>query len=407
MNIVADENIPGVKETFASLGNVLTLPGRKICSSDLKNTDILLVRSVTIVDEKLLKNTPVKYVGSATIGEDHIDTNWLKKNGIAYANAPGSNAQSVAEYVMTAIVNYCLAFNRDVHTLTIGIVGAGHVGTCLKTMLNKLEINVLVNDPLKSLLEKEKGESKSEEYVEFEEVLQADILTFHTPLVHTGEHPTWHKINDDVLTRISNQNDVSGQYLFTSSKNSNTKSEKLIINTARGGIIDNTALLKHLTKNTGLTAVLDVWEHEPDLNTELMDKCFLATPHIAGYSQDGKRSGTEMIFSSASDYFNLQYEKPELVEEEAQLIRLQFERKSHEPSLLAVSRLLNEVYPIQEDDKLLRQINTQNILHRGKYFDNLRKHYRTRREFRNYSINIEACSPEDIKILKALGFQLH
>ena len=251
MNIVADENIPGVKETFANLGNVLTFPGREICASDLKNTDILLVRSVSIVDERLLMNTPVKFVGSATIGEDHIDTNWLKKNGIAYANAPGSNAQSVAEYVILAIFNYCLAFNKDVHTLTIGIVGAGHVGTCLKTMLDKLKINVLVNDPLKSLLEKGTSKTCTEKYVEFEDVLQADILTFHTPLVHKGEYSTRHKVNDDMLTRLIDQNDSSDQYPSKQSKNSKNQCEKLIINTARGGVIDNTALLKHVTKNAG------------------------------------------------------------------------------------------------------------------------------------------------------------
>jgi len=270
-------------------------------------------------------------------------------------------------------------------------------------MLDKLEINVLVNDPLKStLMEGKKNNSKDgfEKFVEFEDVLQADIITFHTPLVRKGEFSTWHKINDDVLSKLSDQ------FRIKPLKNSINKCEKLIINTARGGVIDNAALLHYLTKNPGLQVILDVWENEPDINTDLMANCFLATPHIAGYSQDGKLSGTVMIYKAACDYFNIKFMKPEFVEKDVIPIRLRYTRKLHEPSFLAVSRLLNEVFPILEDDRLLRQINHQNTLQKGQYFDSLRKHYRIRREFRNYSIATEECCSEDIQILKALGFQL-
>lgn len=389
MKVSADENIPRVKEVFSQLGEVHTMPGRTITASDLTDTDILLVRSVTPVNASLLANTPVKFVGSATIGEDHIDTHWLQQQGIAYANAPGSNAQSVAEYVITVIFNYCLAFNKDLHDLTVGIIGEGNVGTRLRQILEQLQVKVLVNDPLKALCQGKDTKA----YVDFKQILQADILTFHTPLTVKNAYPTWHKADDGFLTELT--------------KN---KAEKLIINTARGAVVDNAALLQQLSSHSHLQAVLDVWENEPAINTHLLEKCFLATPHVAGYSEDGKLAGTDMIYKAACTYFNIplnsEQDGSQLIKQIKPSISLKLNQQSKQTAFLAVASLLNEVFPIKEDDKLLRQIIYKNEQQQGEYFDYLRKNYRLRKEFSNYSVEAERLDSVAATLLANLGFHL-
>lgn len=385
MKVTADENIPRVKEFFSQLGDVHTLPGREINASDLAHTDILLVRSVTPVNASLLMNTPVKFVGSATIGEDHIDTHWLEQQGIAYANAPGSNAQSVAEYVLTALFNYCLAFSKEIQNLTVAIIGEGNVGSRLRKILEQLKVTVFVNDPPKALC---LGKS-DRAYVDFEQSLQADILTFHTPLTVKGAYSTLHKVDADFLSELSK-----------------TNTEKLIINTARGSVIDNAALLKQLSANSRLQAVLDVWENEPTINTRLLEKCFLATPHVAGYSQDGKLAGTDMIYNAACNYFNIQHASEHGVSQKTPAITLKLNQQVEETAFAAVSRLLNEIFPIQEDDKLLRKVIHKNDQQQGEYFDYLRKSYRVRKEFSNYSVEIEQLDSAEATLLRELGFHL-
>lgn len=387
MKITADENIPRVREIFGVLGNVTTLPGRKITADDLTNTDILLVRSVTQVNACLLKNTPVKFVGSATIGEDHIDSLWLQQQGIGYANAPGSNAQSVAEYVAVAVFNYCQAFNKRLQDLTLGIVGEGNVGLRVRQLFEQLNVHTIVSDPPKALaLGRNKGEGH---YLKLEQMLQADILTFHTPLTVKGPSPTWHMVDDNFLVDLAKG-----------------KTEKLLINTARGGVVDNCALLNHLSQHSHLQAVLDVWENEPVIDVALLEQCFLASPHVAGYSQDGKSKGVEMVYKAACDYFELQAGSEADVAIKQHPIALQLNKQPEESGFEAVLRLLNEIFPIQEDDKLLRQLIEKNDKQHGEYFDQLRKNYRQRKEFSNYSIAITEASSEEASLLSGLGFSL-
>ena len=405
MKIVADENIPGAEALFRELGSITFLPGRSISNSDLVNADILLVRSVTQVDASLLKNTPVKFVGSTTIGEDHIDVSLLKRRKIGYTCAPGSNARSVVEYIIAVIFNYCLEFNKNLIDLSVGIIGDGNIGSRLKVVLRALGLKVNVCDPPKAINQRNKMDilantgASIENYSSYEEISRSDILTFHVPLTRNTEFPSWHMVNDSFLSNFNGSGVLNG---FASEQG-----DKLIINSARGGVVDNQALLKHLQSKPGLNVALDVWENEPSINSRLMDQCFLATPHVAGYSQDGKVAGTRMIFDAAVKYFNIPHISGKAItENNNSLIKLSLNRRQDERAIDAVTRLLNEIYPIKEDDQLLRKMKDYPDDQQGAYFDELRKNYRVRREFANYSVEVPETNSEDGQLLIALGFQL-
>ncbi len=379
MKIVADENIPYVKEAFASLGEVTTLPGRNMAQKDLEDAEILLVRSVTQVNEQLLKNTAVKYVASATIGFDHLDAEYLKKRGIPWATSPGCNATAAAEYVITALFHISSVKNISLNGMTAGIIGCGNVGSRVKHRLTALGVNCIINDP--PLQERE----SNQDLVQLEEALSADIITLHVPLKKTGSHPTHHLLNQQNLNRI---NDKS-----------------ILINTARGSVIDNAALLNHL-QDKHLTTVLDVWEGEPTILPKLLDACILGTPHIAGYSLDGRVRGTEMIYQACCNFLDTTptWEANSILNDvKNNVITLD---KSNGINA-SIQRALQHTYDITSDDQTLRNTQTLPDNQRGDAFDQLRRNYPLRREFACYTATINKEQHKLGEILKGLEFNVH
>lgn len=359
MNILADENIPYVKDAFHSLGNIATLPGRSIKNADLKQTDILLVRSVTQVNKSLLDNTPVKFVASATAGFNHIDLEYLNSQNIGFARAPGSNAISAAEYVLAGVCKWSLEQNKSFNELqqcTIGIIGYGNVGSRVKRLCESIGIKCIINDPP---LEERGAESSAADvqFCSLEEALACDMITLHTPLTTDGKHPTYRLINRQRLQQI--------------------KPGALFINAARGEVVEEPALLDRMEDQHDLSLILDVWENEPAISLDMLKHTLIGTPHIAGYSIDGKIRGTEMIYRAVCAYLERtpQWRASDIDFPGHPRTRLELtprEDKRHD---------ILQAYDIMADDARLRKMLNDTALADGAYFDSLRKNYPIRREF--------------------------
>lgn len=350
MKIIADENIPFVKQSFTSLGKVKTLPGRLISHTDLIDAEILLVRSITQVNAELLNNTAIKFVASATSGINHIDTEYLKQNNIAFAHALGSNAISVAQYVVVGICYWSLQNNKPLEQLSIGIIGYGNVGTQLEILCNKLGISCILNDPPLA----ENGHIGLQE---INTALACDIVSLHVPLTQSGKHTTKYLINADNINQL--------------------KPDGLFINAARGGVVDERALLSYKAQHPNFSIVLDTWENEPNINSKMLAQTIISTPHIAGYSFDGKIRGTDMIYQACCEFLK---QTPQW---SANGINLKenppynFKYSIHKD----IREQILEAYNILNDDKPLRLTLSQSELNTGQYFDNLRKNYPIRREW--------------------------
>lgn len=376
MNILIDENIAFADTAFNHLGNVRLLHGRKINNESLKEIDVLIVRSITNVNEVLLKNTPVKFVGTATIGTDHIDLEYLKANNIFFTDAKGCNAYSVAEYVVASLLNLSVKYNIRLQDKTIGIVGVGNVGSKVAAFAKALGMNVLVNDPP---LERNGNPQK---FVPLNEILSCDIITLHTPLNLTGIDKTVHLLNRENLLKL--------------------KENVILINTSRGAVVDNNALLEALERKNIIT-VLDVWENEPEVNLKLLEKVKLATPHIAGYSYEGKVNGTVMIYNSLCEFLSVEkrfdFKLPIIPDQEIGIDILEkFEN--------AMNGLISNVFSIADDDKKMRTMlgMTKNEL--AKEFDDQRKKYPIRREFNNFIIKAKNLDDLTKSVLRQLRFKV-
>ncbi|MFI5238071.1 MAG: 4-phosphoerythronate dehydrogenase, partial [Ignavibacteriales bacterium] len=269
MNIIVDANIAFADKAFSHLGNIKLVDGRTLSNENVKDADILIVRSITNVNEELLKHSKVRFVGTATIGTDHIDLDYLHNHNIQFADAKGCNADSVAEYVFTALLKIASEKNISLRGKTIGVVGVGNIGSRVARLAESLGMKSIQNDPP---LERN---GIGNNYVSLEEILQADIITLHVPMTMEGIDKTFHLLNKENLNRI----------------NKGT----IIINSSRGAVIYNDALLNE-SINKNFELALDVWEDEPSINTKLLVKTKIATPHIAGYSFEGKVNGTKMIY---------------------------------------------------------------------------------------------------------------
>lgn len=380
MKIVADENIPFVKEAFGDMGEVVTCAGRSMNPELVRDARCLLVRSITQVNEQLLGSSSVEFVATATIGTDHIDQDYLAQRDIGFASAPGSNAESVAEYIVAALLHLADRMNFDLAEKTIGVVGVGNVGSRVVRNARALGMTVLQNDPP---LKRQTGEDC---FLPLEELFDSDILTLHVPLNKEGEDPTWHLADESFLSKL--------------------RAEAILINTSRGAVVNNLALQDALSKQRLAAAVLDVWEGEPTPNLSLLQKTALATPHIAGYSYDGKVRGTEMIYLAACKHFGL---TPEWSMEQAlppstvPKLELSTEGRSVcEVVLDAVAA----VYDIDRDDRALRRITEVPPEEQGKYFDRLRKEYPVRREFERTTITLVPYSEEIAAALSGLTFRI-
>jgi erythronate-4-phosphate dehydrogenase len=378
--IVADENIPCVRDAFSHLGEIRLLPGRTLRREALLDAELLLVRAVTKVDADLLQDTAVRFVATATIGTDHVDLEYLQKRGIAFTSAAGSNANSVAEYVMAAIIHHLVKNKLSLNQLTIGIVGVGHIGSRVEKMAAGLGMRVLLNDPPLA------RQTHDPKYLQLAELMDADIITLHTPLTYAGVDATFH--------------------LFDMNRLQAMKRGSVLINTCRGPVVDDAALKKILQMGHLSAAILDAWENEPEIAIELLRLVEIGTPHIAGYSLDGKLNGTYQIYRAACEFLGVepqwQIEKA-LPPVEKPLIALRPDGLRNEEIL---QKIIRHVYDIVADDRRLREAINLPPENRGRYFDRLRRDYPVRREFHNYKINCETTEKGILTQIQSLGFQL-
>ena len=377
MKILADENIPHVHDAFATFGSVNTFVGRDLKAEQIQDTDILLVRSVSQVSANLLKNSAVKFVGTATIGLDHIDQNYLAQQKIGFASAPASNADSAAEYVLSALL--IIAQQRGLHLpdLSVGIIGCGNVGSRVQQKLTTVGLSCFINDPPRQ----QRGDLK--DGVDLDTALQCDIVSLHVPLETTGDYPTNALINADSLKTM--------------------RDDAIFINTSRGATMQYSPLLTKLQSCPNFSAILDVWPNEPCVEAELLALSCLATPHIAGYSLDGKVRATEMLYQAVCQYFDI---SPQWTANDslpaADLNSLKFSLNAD--LLSAVQTSVLACYDVRRDDALFRKINQMD--NPNAYFDYLRKNYPIHREFSCVSVNQNPDRPEWNQCFQQLGFTL-
>lgn len=376
MKIIADENIPCVLEAFAGFGEVTVVPGRQINHALLHDVDMLLVRSVTRVNEELLGGTPVSFVASATIGLDHIDLPWLKQNNVGFAYAPSSNADSVAEYVVSALLLLAKQNGVRPEHLCMGVLGVGNVGSRVFKNALAMGMRTVLCDPPKKKL------TQCELYRPLEVLLsEADVISLHVPLTTDTDDATYHMVNADFIDRM--------------------KPGAILINTSRGSVIDEAALTGRGDRFGGL--VFDVWEDEPLIRESTLNLATIATPHIAGYSFDGKIRGTVMIYEAASAYFfkKLVWTPPDAIFE-----NLENAITFSSQDTVQLADVVLRAYPIMQDDALLRTMFSLPHEKQAEYFDELRRTYRKRPEFSHYRLPAGCCSDVLIAQLRQLGFQL-
>ncbi len=389
LRIVADDNMPGVEACCALLNadvEIVRRPGRGMTAADVATADVLLVRSITRVDAALLAGSPVRFVGTATIGTDHLDLPWLDAQGIAWASAPGCNARAVGEWVLNVLVQLAAEQGVSLAGRTLGIIGLGHVGRWVARLTRLLGIRVVACDPFLSASDLPEDMADMELLSLTALLAVADMVSIHTPLTRSGAYPTHHLLDAAELAQL--------------------RPDAWLINAARGPVIANAALLQTLIVRAGtaFTTVLDVWEHEPVLDPLLLQRVRYGSPHIAGHSLEGKWRGTWQIIEAASHSFGLTLSGSlaDILPAEGGLA-LQLPAASV-GVLLAESRLaglLQPVIALAADDGRLRA-----SLHKpdpAQAFDLLRKHYPIRREFPAHQVGVSADDPL-YPLLSALGF---
>lgn len=375
MKLVIDENIPLANRFFGEFGDILALPGRSISAADVADADILIVRSITEVNQSLLENSKVRFVGSCTIGMDHIDTAYLDSRGIKYTNAPGCNANSVVEYLLSCLSILTETNGLDWNKLSVGIIGYGNVGSLLAQRLKKLGMRLLAYDPFLT----------EPELVSFEEVLACDVITLHVPLTTDTAYPTYHMFNQAVLSQL--------------------KPHQVLINASRGAVIDNQALFHALSQENSFTAILDVWEGEPDINVGLARKVLIGTPHIAGYSYDGKVAGTEIVYRALCQHvgFPVRHSSGQFLEEPP-LAQMTFTSTANVD--WSVHTAIRACFDVRHDHSLLQASLRLPREERLAAFDFYRKTYRCRREFSGIKVKLKQVDSELHTKFKALGFKI-
>ncbi|MET3700964.1 4-phosphoerythronate dehydrogenase PdxB [Citrobacter sp. UYEF32] len=370
MKILVDENMPYAGDLFRRLGEVKAVPGRPIPAAELADADALMVRSVTKVNEALLSGTPIKFVGTATAGTDHVDEQWLQQAGIGFSAAPGCNAIAVVEYVFSSLMLLAERDGFDLRDRTVGIVGVGNVGGRLQARLEAWGVRTLLCDPPRA----DRGDEG--DFLPLDALVrEADVLTFHTPLFKDGPYKSWHLVDEEVISRL--------------------KPGAILINACRGPVVDNAALLRRLEAGQPLSVILDVWEPEPDLDVALLAKVDIGTAHIAGYTLEGKARGTTQVFEAFSDFIG----KRQQVALDTLLPAPEFGRITlHGPLDQSIlKRLIHLVYDVRRDDALLRKVAGI-----PGEFDKLRKNYLERREWS--SLYVQCDDDQAATLLQKLGF---
>lgn len=379
--IIADKDIPLVEEVFGQFGAVDAMPGRAIATARVQQADVLLVRSVTSVDARLLDGSQVQFVGSATVGTDHVDQPFLEDQGIAFAHAPASNADSVVDYVVVALLTLARRRGLSIADRTVGIIGCGNIGGRLARRLSALGMSVVCNDP--PLAEAGGAGQPDPTLVDLETVLSvADVITLHVPLTKGGRYPTHHLVDARFLDRLA-----PGAWL---------------VNTARGPVVDGVALKRALVTESLDAAILDVWENEPAPDPALIRAADVATPHIAGYAYDGKLRGTRMLYEAFCDFADA----PRRWDASAGI-------HSTSPGALCctppdprlpASEWLYHVaiqgYDIRRDDAEMRPLADLDTDERATAFSHLRTDYRRRRELRQQWVPSAGIPPDRRRALR-------
>ena len=372
--IVVDEQIPLAEKVFSKFGNIKLVDGRYIDKEKIKDADALLVRSVTKVDQSLLENSKIKFVGSATSGIDHVDVNYLKKSNICFSYAPGSNANSVAEYVLNSLFEVTRNINPpfSLSNKTVGIIGYGYIGSRVKYFMDIFNIKCVLNDP--PLFDQTKNLS----FVDLEEVLQSDIITLHVPLTKEGKYPTCNLVNDKFLEKL--------------------KSDVILINTSRGEVIDEQALISFKKRNPESRLILDVWRNEPNININLLEKVFIGTPHIAGYSYDAKVKATEILFESLQNFFKTNFNYPNFSNKNSVFLAPKMSNSDY-----LIESIISKYWNISGDNISFSQYSSLAENERSVFYDSLRKNYPIRYEFRSSVIDVNKQNESFVFDTKARG----
>lgn len=281
MKVIVDNKIPFIQEAIGKIADVIYAPGKDFTPALVKDADALIIRTRTHCNRELLEGSRVRFIATATIGFDHIDTEYCRQAGIVWKNAPGCNSASVAQYLQSTLLLLELLKGKKLPEMTIGIVGVGNVGSKVAEVARELGMRVLLNDLPREDEEGSAGFSPLPLLA-----AECDILTFHVPLYKEGKYKTFHLADDTFFRSLQHR--------------------PVIVNTSRGEVIETSALLKAFETGLISDAVIDVWENEPDINLTLLNKVFIGTPHIAGYSADGKANATRMSLDSLCRHFGIQ-----------------------------------------------------------------------------------------------------
>ena len=371
MKIVIDDKIPYIRGAFEGVAEVVYLPGPKTTPEVVKDADAIVTRTRTICNEELLSGSSVKFIATATIGYDHIDVDYCDAKGIKWTNAPGCNSKSVEQYIASTLMVLAERKNLQLKDICIGVVGVGNVGSKVARVCKLFGMKVLLNDP-----PRERAEG-SGAFVSLKQVMdEADIITLHVPLNMKGEDATYHLGEEKFFFGL--------------------KRKPIVINSCRGEVMDTLAV-KAALKNGQISGfVCDCWENEPDIDLELLSMTEIATPHIAGYSKDGKATGTQMSVHAISQFFGLGLEnwQPSGVELPAKPVFELDGTGLNEQEIIAKAIL--HTYDIRNDDQNFRKNTAQ--------FEQLRGDYPTRREFPAFTVVSKNIGQKTLEVLKNIGF---
>jgi len=380
MKIIVDENNPCAEQAFSTLGEVTALPAGKITREALRDCQILACRSTIRVNADLLEGTAVRCVATATIGTDHFDTAYLDRAGIRWYSAPGCNADSVADYFTAALLSVAQTQSTALEGKTLGVVGCGNVGSRVARRAQALGMRVLENDPP---LARQTGDPR---YRPLDELFDADYITLHTPLTREGPDATHHLLNEAFLRRM--------------------RPGAVLINTSRGAVLDGGSLKAALRDGWIAGAVLDVWEGEPSPDPELAELAFLATPHVAGHSFDGKVNGTMQIYRQVCEYLGREPAfdpAPLLPPPDIPEVVMDAAGRADED---LIREVVFTVYPIRNDDARFREaMALPGASERSAGFSALRTNYPRRREFSWTRVLVRNASERPLRKLRGLSFQ--
>ena len=374
MKIVCDNKIPFLKGVLEPYAEVVYLPGSETTADVVKDADAIISRTRTICNESLLKGSSVKVIATATIGFDHIDTAWCENNGIIWRNAPGCNSWSVKQYISSVLLVLAEKYGFSLEGKTLGVVGVGNVGSKVADAARALGMKVLLNDPPRARKEGTEG------FVSLDEVMaQSDIITLHVPLSREGEDATWHLFDQERIAALGK--------------------EQILINSSRGPVVDNKALKSALQSGAIKAAVLDVWEGEPDLDPGLIDLLDITTPHIAGYSADGKANGTMASVRTVAEILGLPLTEwtPSGVPAPEQALSFVIDAEGKSCAEVLKEAVLH-TYDVREDSDRLRNA--------PELFEKLRGDYQIRREPSAFSIELRSGTVKEVEALEAIGFKV-